>query len=115
MKPERAILWWISGGLAGVFILGYLRLRYTWWPLHPVLVVVWAGTPIETLGHSFMLGWLIKVLITRVGGTPIHRRAKVFMIGVIAGELICGLTIMAFNAAYMGMTGAKPPAYVVMP
>ncbi len=115
MKPERAIFWWIGGGMAGVFLLGYLRLRYTWWPLHPVLVVVWAGTPIETLGHSFMLGWLIKVLITRVGGSPVYRRAKVFMIGVIAGELLCGLAIMAFNAAYMGMTGTKPPAYVVIP
>jgi hypothetical protein len=62
-----------------------------------------------------MLGWLIKVAITRLGGSATYRKTKTFMIGVIAGELLCGLIIMAFNAACMGLTGARPSEYGVIP
>jgi hypothetical protein len=105
MNPSPEFLWSVGIGLALVFATGFLRLRYTWWPLHPVIFLVWGTYPMANFSHSFLLGWLIKTVITRFGGAKAHRRAVPLMIGLIAGDLLGGLLWMAYGAAYYGVTG----------
>jgi hypothetical protein len=73
-------------GFGLVSILSILRLRFAWWPLHPVGFLIAYGWPIKNIWFSLFVGWLIKVLIVRLGGTDLFRGARNFFIGLIIGE-----------------------------
>lgn len=67
--------------------LSVLRLRYEWWPLHPVGLLVAYGWPLKQIWLSILIGWLAKVLVVRFGGTDLFRAARTFFIGLIIGEM----------------------------
>jgi hypothetical protein len=93
----------------------FLRLRFTWWPLHPVMFLVWTTWPIQMFGASFLLGWALKVAVTRLGGTRLHNRCKPLMIGMVAGELLGALTFMVHGAIYYAVTDMLPKEYRIFP
>ncbi|MCY2927274.1 MAG: hypothetical protein NT031_17940, partial [Planctomycetota bacterium] len=55
--PQTRFLWAAGLGLAGVLVFSKLRLRWTWWPLHPILFAVWGTYPVGNFSSSFLLGW----------------------------------------------------------
>jgi len=93
----------------------FLRLRYTWWPLHPVIFLVWATWPMRNLSASFLLGWIIKALVVRLAGAVKYKDLKVLMIGVIAGDLLAGLLFMCQGAIYYAIHDILPKPYTIMP
>jgi len=99
-NPDPRFLWSVGIGVALVLVCSVLRLRYTWWPLHPVIFLVWMTFPLSHFSHSFLLGWLIKVGVTKFGGGRAYRRTIPLMIGIIAGDLLGGLVFMVHGAAY---------------
>ena len=115
MEPTRRFLGFAGAGFVLVLIASALRLRFAWWPLHPVLFLVWYTWPMATLHHSFLLGWLVKTAVTRLGGGPTYGKLQPFMVGVIAGELLGGLTFMVVGAVYYFVTGLQPIRYTVLP
>ena len=42
----------------------------------------------QMMAVSFLLGWLLKTLMTRYGGAGAYQRFKPLMIGLIAGDLV---------------------------
>jgi hypothetical protein len=103
-------------GVVLVAVFSILRLRFTWWPLHPVMFLVWGTYPMMRFSHSFLLGWAIKVAVTRLGGGRKYRELMPFMIGAIAGDLLGGLVFMILGGAYYGTEGVIPPAvYRIFP
>jgi len=117
LRPEEGFVWWAGIGFVLVLIMGAMRLRFSWWPLHPVLFLVWATWPMAQMSHSFLLGWIIKVSVTRIGGYKSYRTLKPLMIGVIVGDLLGAGLWMAVGAIYYGLTGLIPTAerYMVFP
>ena len=51
------------------------------------------------LSGSFLIGWVIKLGVTRFGGARTYAKGKDFMIGIIAGELLCSLAILVIASA----------------
>jgi len=90
-KPNWDFVYAAGIGLALVWVCSVLRLRLHWWPIHPVLFLVWGTFPLANLAASFLLGWLIKVAITRLGGSQTYRRSKPLFIGMVAGEFLGGI------------------------
>lgn len=115
MKPERTFLWAAGIGLALAVGISVLRLRHTWWPIHPICLLVAGTAPGLRFGPSFLLGWAIKSVIVKFGGGKKYQQLKPLMIGVIAGELFGGLLWMIVGAAYRLLTGLQPKAYWVYP
>ncbi|KKL25277.1 hypothetical protein LCGC14_2406930, partial [marine sediment metagenome] len=116
MRPNRLLIRAAGVGFLLVLVGSALRLRYARFPLHPVLFLVWGTGPIGHFSHSFLLGWLIKSVVTRYGGgQAIYRRATWLMFGVIAGDLLGGLIWMAAGAVYSTVTGYDPPVYRTFP
>ena len=69
-------------------MLSLLRFRFAWWPLHPVIFLMWGSwTTVLTWG-SFLIGWVIKVLIVRFGGGRTYQSQKPLFIGMIMGEIV---------------------------
>jgi hypothetical protein len=73
-------------GFGTVSALSVLRLRFAWWPLHPVGLLIAYGWPIKQIWFSIFLGWLLKILIVRFGGMGLFRMARNIFIGLIIGE-----------------------------
>ncbi|MFA6134219.1 MAG: DUF6785 family protein [Phycisphaerae bacterium] len=115
IQPDASFLWWAGIGLALVPVFVFLRLRWPWWPLHPVIFMIWGGHSIRMLGYSFLLGWAIKVLVTRLGGAKSYHQGKIFMVGIIAGELLSCLVYAIIGGIYRHVTGFMPPHYSILP
>jgi len=109
-RPERKFLWAAGLGFVAVILFSSLRLRFSWWPLHPVMFLVWATWPMGLLSHSFFLGWLARTIVIRIGGHAKYQQAKVFMIGAIAGNLAASGFWMVVGLIYYAATGMMPPA-----
>jgi hypothetical protein len=66
--------------------LAALRLRYAWWPLHPVGFLLVYSWGIRNIWFSIFVGWLAKVILVNFGGGDLFRRAKPVFLGLIIGE-----------------------------
>jgi hypothetical protein len=115
MKPERAFAWAAGTGFLGVIVFSILRLRVPWWPLHPVLFLIWATYPLAAMSNSFLLGWMVKKMSLRFGGNRLVQRLKPLAIGVIGGEICGALVFMIVGAVYFFCTGSKPITYRYFP
>lgn len=77
-------------GLVFALILGFLRMRFTWWLWHPVGYATAASWSMGKLWFCILLGWLAKLLITRYGGAAAYRKALPFFVGLVLGEFTTG-------------------------
>ena len=114
-KPEPNFIWFAGAGFVLVLAVSWARLRFFWWPIHPVIFLVWATYPIAYFTHSFILGWLIKRAVMNLGGHRGYIKARPLMFGVIAGELLGALIFMAIGIIYHQITGKPPKAYPIFP
>ncbi len=114
MDPSKRFLYAAPIGFGLVLLLGALRLRFTWWPIHPILMLVWGTAWIAWTCVSYLLGWIIKSMVVRLGGGPAYRQTKLLMIGVIAGDLGCGVIFQIIGAIYWLVTGTTGPNYGVL-
>ncbi|MFA6135056.1 MAG: DUF6785 family protein [Phycisphaerae bacterium] len=114
IRPNDTLLW--AGGTAFLVALGLyaLRMRYTWWLLHPVLLLSVGVWTVEKLAQSFFIGWLIKRAIMKFGGGRTYRDVVPLMIGIVAGDLMGGLVFMVVGWVYYAMTGITPKVYNIL-
>ncbi len=91
------------------------RIRFAWWPLHPVLFLILGTWQSRTLAASFLVGWFIKTIVTKYGGATTYLRLKPLMIGIIAGDIFGGIMPMVIGTLYYFITGKLPVSYRVLP
>lgn len=78
----------MAAGMAIAFFLGAMRLRFWWWPFHPIGYLA-AHTWIMYMYYSpFLVGWLAKTIAVRYGGLRLYRATVPLAIGFIAGDLL---------------------------
>ncbi|MEL7238896.1 MAG: DUF6784 domain-containing protein, partial [Planctomycetota bacterium] len=78
----------VTVGAGVTSALSFLRLRFEWWPIHPVGYLLLYSYALDKMWFSLMLGWFAKALTVRFGGPPLMRAAKPFFIGIIVGEAV---------------------------
>lgn len=115
IRPEPGALWWLGLGMALVLVTVVARLRLPWWPLHPVAFLVWGTYPMGRFAFSFVIGWMIKAAVIRVGGAKAYHDTKPLMVGVIAGELFMIMFWILVGAAYYFVTGQQPESFSILP
>jgi len=80
-------------GLGFLFAMGMatLRMHLAWWPFHPVGFAM-GGAPwtMDLLWMSFLVTWLIKLMLLRYGGAKAYRAAVPFFVGLMLGDFIIG-------------------------
>ena len=115
MKPNGGYMlaFGVGMGLVGLFTL--LRVRFTWWPLHPIMFLTWASYPGLTMAFSFVLGWFIKVGVTKYGGASGYQRLKPLMFGLIAGDMVGSVLPMLIGSIMYFITGDPPKGFQTMP
>jgi hypothetical protein len=105
--PRESPAWNFAFGFGLVGALAALRLRFAWWPLHPIGFLMIYTYPETHLWLSILIGWLAKSLILRFGGTRMYSDAKPFFLGLIVGEsvaagfwLMLGILLSAMHVPY---------------
>ena len=94
-----------------VLIIGCaaLRLRFNWWPLHPLPFLLFNTWCLSRLYVCFFVGWLIKLALVRIGGGRVFAQSKPFFIGIIYGQVFaCGIW-MVVGLIYRLVTGNTAP------
>jgi hypothetical protein len=115
IRPDSGAPLWVSLGLCLGVGTAIARLRWSWWPIHPVVFLTWGTYPIYIFGPSFLLGWMLKSAVVNTTGARGYHQIKPLMVGVFAGELACGLFWMLVGAGYYCATGKAPVAYSIFP
>lgn len=97
----------MAAGAAVTLALSLLRLRVSWWPLHPL---GYALTGTMQLGYankmlcSIFLGWMFKAVTLRFGGARGYRYLRGAALGLILGDLLMG-GILKLLDALLGPSG----------
>jgi len=107
-EPQGQFIKWSLVGLGAVLLFGVLRLRFTWWPLHSIFILIWGSWWAGVYTFSVLLGWAFKVVITRFGGAKLYNRLKPMMIGFIAANVSATMIRVIVGAVYYAVTGARP-------
>jgi hypothetical protein len=113
--PQPELL--VAFGVTFSLVLGFtfLRHRFAWWPLHPVVFLFLGTWQSRQLAFSFLVGWMVKKAVSKYGGTAAYRKLKPLMIGLIAGEILAGVVPLIVGAIYYGITGELPKSFRVLP
>jgi hypothetical protein len=100
----------VAIGGAFIALLTYMRIRFLWWPFHPIgYAVGFTKRSIHWLWFPILLAWAMKVLIIRYGGYKAYRALMPFFLGLILGDFFIG--------GVFGVVGAlvPRPGYCVFP
>lgn len=113
IEPRTGALGWIALGAALVLGCAAARLRFAWWPLHPVLFMVFGTHPAAHAHYSFLLGWAIKASVVRLGGARSYRLVMPLMVGLIAADMLAGLfwTGVGSIIHFLGGTPVRVPIF----
>jgi hypothetical protein len=87
---DRPALQAAGGGMLGVAALAALRLRFLWWPLHPIGYAVANTWTMAWLWFPCLLMWVVKGLVLRYGGLRLYRQWLPFFLGLILGDYLAG-------------------------
>ena len=77
------------GFLFSVFLMA-MRVRFFWWPFHPVGYAISGSWAMNMFWASFFVGWLMKGLVLKYGGIKAHRKFIPFCLGLILGQYVTG-------------------------
>ncbi len=79
-----------SVSLIFVLTLMTLRMRFIWWPFHPVGYAISSSWAMNCLWACLLIAWAIKLLVLRYGGYKLFQSVIPFALGLILGEYIIG-------------------------
>jgi len=114
-RPDPGLVASFVAGLAAVLLFTAGRLRFPGWPLHPVLFLVWGTYPAQMFAGSFLVGWFVKVMVMKYGGEAAYRRLRPLMMGLVAGDMLGGITPNIIGAIYYFTTGNPPKPFGILP
>ncbi|MBP6964106.1 MAG: hypothetical protein KBC96_06855 [Armatimonadetes bacterium] len=80
----------VGVGFAISSMLAWLRLRFFWFPLHPLAYAIAPSWGISQLWMPIFIGSTAKFLTLKFGGLRQYRKALPFFFGLILGEVTVG-------------------------
>jgi hypothetical protein len=93
----------IGFGFLLTVVLTFLKLRFQWWPLHPVAYPIAPASTIQSMTLAIFVTWLFKAMLLRYGGLRAHRTALPFFLGLLVG----GATIALLQRILFASLGLR--------
>ncbi len=90
-RPGTADPTKLRGMAAGAVVMAglvYLRARFVGWPVHPIGYAVAANWAMNEQWFPFLVGWLVKWSVLRVGGIRLYRQSLPCALGLVLGDLV---------------------------
>ncbi len=79
-----------GAGFLFATLLGWLRQMWPWFPLHPLGYAVANSWGMAQIWLPVLIGWAVKLVITRYGGLRVYRQVVPLFLGLILGEMLVG-------------------------
>jgi len=97
---------WFSFVLGAVTtsVVMTMRARFYWWPLHSIGLMANCGWVPDRIWFPFLLGWLIKLGVSKYAGGRSLRWGRYFFIGLIMAEAVATGLSTVLRAATSGGT-----------
>ena len=111
VKFDTKFLRFFALGAVAVALCAFMRLRFAWWPFHPLPLLFINTWTMSRMGFSILLGWAIKVAILRIWGGKTYARLKPFFIGAIAGVVAVYGSWLVVGSIYYLMTDTAPKMF----
>ena len=93
----------LTAGALGTLFLSLMRLRFAWWPLHPVGFTVGYVYPVRVTAFTVFLIWAFKSIVLRIGGIRLYRNLQPFFIGLLIGYTLgVGLSTLVDHIYFPG-------------
>jgi len=92
----------IIGGALFMFFLGWMRVRFLWWPFHPVGFAIGSVWLMNQQWLTALIAWTLKILLLRYGGLKLYRKLRPLFLGMILGQFsinVVWLIIDSFTGA----------------
>lgn len=92
-------------------LLAFLQLTCNAWPLHPIGFLMVFSFSMKRIWFSIFLGWVLKVVVIRLGGGRLLQIFRPIVIGLIMGDVLAsgafGLTAILLNVSGLGYKTIK--------
>lgn len=88
--PRENVVYAIMVGFGLTIALNSLRMRFGWFPFHPVGYAISSSWSLHMLWMCMLIAWVIKLFVLRYGGLKLYRRVMPFFLGVVLGECVIG-------------------------
>jgi hypothetical protein len=102
-------------GMAIAATFAFMRIRYNWWPFHPLIFLIWGGWGTMQLATPFFFGWMIKQLVVKSAGGKMYNKLKPFFIGLILAPaslaLISAIVSIIYHASEKTIPRAQKISY----
>jgi hypothetical protein len=86
--------WYALGAIGVGFAFGLLlqtmRLRYAWWPFHPLGYAISGSWEMNLVWMPLLIAWLIKSAIIKWLGDRYYQKAVPIFMGLILGQFVVG-------------------------
>jgi hypothetical protein len=89
-QPNHGSTVAICVGFLFCALLMLARIRFPWWPLHPIGYVISSSWAINLVWMPLLFAWIIKASILRYGGVRLYQRLLPFFMGMILGQVLMG-------------------------
>lgn len=89
----------IGVGFLFASFLQAARVRFAWWPFHPLAYAVSGSWEMNLVWLPLMIAYIVKVIIFRYGGIRSYRAALPFFYGLILGQFIPGSLLNIWGIA----------------
>jgi len=87
-------------GAAFTVFLAAMRLRFWWWPFHPLGFLLCGSWSLVVYWFAIFLAWLIKSVVVHYGGLSGYTRARPFFLGLIFGEMSMAVLLTLLDAVW---------------
>lgn len=77
-------------GFISTLALQVGRMRFSWWPFHPLGYAVSGSFSMSTMWVPMLIAWMCKVAALRYGGLATYRRFVPFFLGLMLGDYLFG-------------------------
>jgi len=79
-------------GLGTTLALMFARVRFIWWPFHPIGYALSGSWQMNWGWGAFFTVWLAKFIILKYSGIHGYRKATYYFLGLLMGEIFFGGT-----------------------
>jgi hypothetical protein len=90
-QPDWVGMQFVGLGSLFAFFLAVMRMRFVWWPFHPIgYAVAFTERTIHWIWAPMLVGWGAKMLALKHGGVRTYRKFLPFFLGLILGDFFMG-------------------------
>ena len=88
--PDPEGVAYFAYGLLFALFLMFMRVKFTWWHLHPAGYAISSTYMMRDVWLMFVVAWLIKWVLLKKGGLKAYRTAVPFFLGIVLAEFVVG-------------------------